>query len=127
MAKRKTVRDLHEEFEVSKDRMNKMERVANLLDHLTSDNLKVLEKKVKIISIVRVGTTIVDIEEKVDENSECLKVLMVKKNEVADDTVPKDYSCKKCESIFQCNISIDVIFFVNLNVVVMLILKCMMG
>ena len=100
MAKRKTVKDLNEEVEVLKDRMNKMERVANLLDILTSDNLKVLEKKVKLISIVRVGTTIVDIEKKVHENSECLKVLMMKKNEVADDTVPKDYSCKKCESIF---------------------------
>ena len=47
MAKRKTVKDLNEEFEVFKDRMNKMERVANLLDILNSDNLKVIEKKVK--------------------------------------------------------------------------------
>ena len=79
------------------------------------------EKNVKIISIVRVGTTIVDIEKKVHENSECLKVLMMKKNEVADDTVPKDYSCKKCESIFQCNISIDdilllMLLLLNINI-----------
>ena len=80
MAKRKTVKDLNEEFEVFKDRMNKMERVANLLDILNSDNLKVLEKKVKMISIVRDDNTIKDIEKKVHEHSEGSNFLMMKKN-----------------------------------------------
>ena len=65
MAKRKTVKDLNEEFEAFKGRMNNMERVANLLDIRNSDNPKVLEKNVKTISSVRDDNTIKDIEKKV--------------------------------------------------------------
>ena len=96
MTKKKTVKELHEDFKVLEDKVGKLERFKEVFDKLSMVDIGELEKKVKIIDDATSDPKIQHLEKKVNENFVSLKKLLSKKEENKENKFP----CKKCSSIF---------------------------
>ena len=96
MTKKKTVKELHEDFKVLEDKVEKLEKFKEVFDKLNILDLGELEKKIKMIDDAKNDQNIQNLEKKVNENSILLKKLIGRKEENKESNFP----CKKCNSIF---------------------------
>ena len=93
MTKKKTVKELHEDFKVLEDKVGKLERFKEVFDKLSMVDIGELEKKVKIIDDATSDPKIQHLEKKVNENFVSLKKLLSKKEENKENKFP----CKKMQ------------------------------
>ena len=104
MTKKKTIKELHEDFKVLEDKVTKLEKFKEVFDKLSLVDLRELEKRFKIIDSVKDDPKLQQLENKVNENSISLKKLHGKKEENKD----KKCQCEKCNLIFTDKASMQI-------------------
>ena len=78
MTKKKTVKELNEDFIVLEKRVNEMEKRAKVLEFLEDVNLKELNEKLEILNFVKDDSKMIEIEKKVNHNESTLKDILSK-------------------------------------------------
>lgn len=106
MTKRKTVKELNEDFAELRDtdfvelrdKVERIEKALEIFDFISIDNLEIIKKKIGLINAVNENDDkLKEVENKVNENSGHLKDLINKK----DENKSQEYMCKKCDSKFK--------------------------